>query len=570
MSARPSTRSNRIFPVPSDSAPIGADMATRKNKGLESALVTLLEHPDPERRQAACIVVGELDLYSPEAAAGLRTNLKAKEAPSLRIAAAEALGRLGVEGLAVDLQPLLVDREPGVRQVARQILASAKRIGRSDLEQMLKAKDEKERLGAVGVLGARGDAESMELLAGALAEGPARFTETARNLIQENLDRIGQEGRVALVEGLRQHADPSRLDERPSLAQQLADLVGGLNAEPSPSVLLGWCTRCKSPGARAAAASGLRRQAGIHRFSARQYEQMLEIVEDDQTPEEVLAPLAEALVQADLPLALEPRVRRLASAEHRSVRTFALRALGTLDTAPAAKAIAGVVKDGDATDRKTALAAAVRTASGRSALAKVLASVNDEAVAESVVQTLRGSEMSPSTLEVLEQSALDAPPEVARVILGLLKQVGSEGRVQGSMQERARKLKNRGELVEAAKLFERIASATDDAEARFQLGICQLRLSKKHISRSARQDPAAVTFATLARRRDFHALDRLVAEPEIGPDELFFLGFALAENDGDAQNLGGDILTHLNEAHEGSPIARRAHNKLVTMGWEEA
>lgn len=547
-------------------------MATRKNKGVESALVALLDHAQPDRRRAAAIVLGELDLYSPEAAAGLRKNLKSGGEPEVRRAAAEALGALAVEGLAMDLQPLLVDPVADVRQTARRILAEAKTIGRTDLESMLSAKDEKERLGAVGVLGARGDAESMELLARAWSDTQARFVETGRAMLQENLDRLSPASRQALVEGLRQHVDPHRLDERPALAQQLSDLIGGLEAEGAPSVLLNWCLRCKDPGARAAAAAGLRRQTGMRKLSARQYEHVLEIVEDESTPEAVLGPLSEAIAQADLPLALEPRVRRLTQAPSRTARTFALKALGTHDTAPAAKAIAEVVKSGDATDRRVALAAAIQTPSGRAALAKLLGSIEVESVAESIVQSLRSAgELVPSTIQTLEQAALDAVPEVGRVVLGLLKQVGNEsaGRVQGSLQEKAKKLKNRGELAEAAALFERIVTATDDPEARYELGICKLRQSKKTLSRSAKQDPAGVEFAALARRRDFPVLDRLVAEPELTPEDLFFLGFVLAENDGDAQNLGGDILTHLNEAHQGTPIARRAHNKLVTMGWEE-
>jgi HEAT repeat protein len=548
-----------------------ASSGTRKSKGLESALVALLSHDDAERRSAAALVVGELGLDDDATFAQLKARLHDDNAV-VRLRAAEALGRLESETLALDLQPLLTDGEARVRNVVRRVLAEARHLGPSDLEAMLDAKDEKERLGAVAVLGARADLDSMQILARTLFNAHGRLLDAIKAALLEDLSNLSDDERSAVVETLRAQLTPERLDERPPVGVAAAEVLAA-DGEGASRLLVTWCAKVTAEPVRVAAAQAVRQQTGSRRFTARLYEAVLELIEDEGTPEAVMAPLSEALTQCDLPMALEPRVRRLTGAPLRAVRSFALRALGGLDSAPAAKALAEVAKRDDITDRKSAIAAAVQTASGRTALARLLAGTSDVALAEAVSQALRSTEaLLPSTIHELEQAALEADDEVSPVILALLKQVGGEsaGRVQGSLHEKAIKLKNRGELDDAIHMLERMLQGADDPEARFQLGVCQLRLSKKHLTRGSKQEPTAQTFRLLARRRDFPTLERLLAEPEIGPEELFYLGFVLVEGEGDGQNLGGDLLTHLAESDEDATMKRRAHNKLVTMGWIEA
>ncbi|MGF1509094.1 MAG: HEAT repeat domain-containing protein [Myxococcota bacterium] len=546
-------------------------MATSKNKGLESTLVALLRHDDELRRIASAVVIGEADFYSKEVVEGLRRQLK-DGISSVRRHAAEALGRLAPDSLAHDLQPLIVDVDPEVREQVRQILATAKNIGPSDLQAMLDAKDDKERLGAVAVLCSRADQDSLELIGRHLPHASIKVLDALHATLPEALRRTTSEAREAFLESVRHHVEPTRLDERPALAEALSDILAGVDHDIVVRLLMSWCVKCKQPDARAAAAAGLRRLTSVRKLTSRQYEGLLEIVESPETPESVVGPVAEALVQADLPMAFESRVRKLTTAQARPIRSFAIGALGVLDSAPAARALATVVAEGEPSDRKQALQAAVQTPNGRTALARLLGSLQDEELVEAIAHALRTTDepLVPATIQQLEQAALEASAGVSRIILSLLKQVGGEsaGRVQGSLEERAKKLKNRGEYAEATKLYERVVAGTDDPGARFELGVCQLAMSKKVLSRGAKQDPAVLTFAQLARRRDFPTLDRLVAEPDLSPEALFFLGFSLAEGQGDAQNLGGDILSHLAESDQG-PMGRRAKNKLVTMGWLE-
>ena len=137
------------------------------------------------------------------------------------------------------------------------------------------------------------------------------------------------------------------------------------------------------------------------------------------------------------------------------------------------------------------------------------------------------------------------------------------------MIERGEELKGAGAWAEAAELFRRIAGDTNP-DALFLLGVCELKLSKKNLGRGSSHDPAIAHFRKLTKHPKFPAVERLEAEPDLDAEELYYLGFSLAEDKSDAvRGLGGDILTGLAERHEGEPLGRRSQQKLRTMGWVE-
>ena len=73
-------------------------------------------------------------------------------------------------------------------------------------------------------------------------------------------------------------------------------------------------------------------------------------------------------------------------------------------------------------------------------------------------------------------------------------------------------------------------------------------LKRRVISRGKKSDPCLTTFARLLEVRDFPLLERLQQEPILGEEELYYLGFSLAEGDSAGQGLGGDILMAIAEA----------------------
>ena len=146
-----------------------------------------------------------------------------------------------------------------------------------------------------------------------------------------------------------------------------------------------------------------------------------------------------------------------------------------------------------------------------------------------------------------------------RVLLGLLRRDAGEAQLLGG-----------DPWHDAVELYKRLAQGNiNDAEARFQQGLCELKLSRRLLSRGGKSnEPCILTFQSLIRARDFPLIERLKSE-RLTAEELYFLGFSLAEHSEAAQGLGGDILTLVAESDEDPKLRQMAHNKLVTMGFTE-
>ena len=93
-------------------------------------------------------------------------------------------------------------------------------------------------------------------------------------------------------------------------------------------------------------------------------------------------------------------------------------------------------------------------------------------------------------------------------------------------------------------------------------------MSRRKISRGPNRDPCLATFHSLSRARDFRLVDRLTTDELVGDEELYYLGFSLAEGGEDTQGLGGDLLLQVAESSD-ERLNRMAKNKLLTMGWLE-
>ena len=88
------------------------------------------------------------------------------------------------------------------------------------------------------------------------------------------------------------------------------------------------------------------------------------------------------------------------------------------------------------------------------------------------------------------------------------------------------------------------------------------------LSAGAKNDPCLSPFHALARQREFPLIDRLRKE-KIPDDELYYLGFALAEGNQAEQALGGDVLMLVADVGTDAKLKKMAENKLKTMGFLE-
>jgi HEAT repeat protein len=537
-------------------------------------LLRLLEDARGERRWAAAIVLAELAPNDEDVLEALRKATRRADDAQLRRHATEAFGAIAPKSIAKDLQHLLKDPDREVRETVARVLASGRGVTAADIARMLEDGDEKERVAAIGVLGAMGGREARKRLLGQLAGASTKVTNAVLDALRPSL-LVAQGADVAqAIEDIEGALDRETLVEEPEFAIAAVQLLSFVPSEASAEVLLSIASSKAAPEVRANAIEAIRKVIKGKKPDAKLFKFLLEVVESRSEPPAVIGAAIDALSGLEVPLALEPRVRALVGSDSTIARRWAIRALGDLDTAPAARGLSRVVETGDPADREAALESAKRTTSGRQELARLLARSSDETRARVVAAALKtfGPSLEQGTRQILEDSVVEARPEIAEIIVELLKHVGgkSAGTVQDSLLEKALKLKKKGLYQEAIAIFRSICRGqTADPEARFQLGVCELKASRKVLSRGVSSDPCVGTFAALSKVREFPMIDRLKKEKMLDPEDLYYLGFSFAEGNASEQAIGGDILSHLAQEAPASRHGKMAKNKLVSMGWEE-
>lgn len=532
---------------------------------LRARIVDLLSDPLVDHRRAAAVVLGALEVGDGAILDGLRRSLR-DEASEVRAAAARALGRIGPKTLVKDLRPLLKDGVESVRSEAKRVLAEGPGVQIEELAKMLEAKDEKQKMGAIAVLGARGGDEARAMILGQLAAGSAKVRDAVVEALKPEVEALNAEevpGFVHEVDAAVDGLDEAGFEQA---SGALVKLLGSITHGAVTGVLARVAESGAGTDIRVRAVEALRNAARGHRGAQEHvFKTLLGVVEDAATEATLLTACTDTLSETDVPMAMEPRVRELTRAEATPVRRWAISALGGLDSAPAARALATTALEGDPTDRALALEAAAATVHGRRALAKALVGLNDAERARSIVSALEAhtKDLTKGICESLETAVVSASAEVAEQIMRLLAGRGGAGQ----LVERAEQLKAAGQWADAAELYRRIASDSDP-EATFGLGVCELKLSKKTLGRGPSHDPAVAHFRKLTKHPKFPTVEQLGADPDLKADEIYYLGFSLAEDRSDAvRTLGGDILMALAERHEGEPLGRKAQQKLRTMGW---
>ena len=562
-SARASTRAR---------APTTVEAPEPPANPLLERIMDLLQCDVADHRRAAAVVIGALEVDDPAAVDALRNASRRADDAVLRARSAEAIGALAPSTIVHDLMPLLKDSEASVRSTVRQVLASGRGISAADIAEMLSAKDERQRAGAIAVLGAMGSDEAQDRILDQLNDDSGRILEAVQDALHPIYEDLESDEAGEVAESLVSRIDDLDL-EHPGRCRVLVGLWEALDHESAAEGLCAVAATPTDDAVRTRALEVLRSVVRARRQAINVFSALLPLLESKETPASLLSPTCDALASIDLPMNLERRVRSLLKSDVTPVRRWAIRALGGLDSAPTARAVAEVAEHGDATDRQVALEVVVNTSAGRNSLARQLTKMTDEGRAQAVASALKPhlSALPKSVIDALGEAAVEAQQDVGGVIIALLNQGGIDsGRAHDNLFDRAMALKEEASYADAAALLRRISQgAQATAEVRFQLGLCELMMSRRKISRGPNRDPCLATFHSLSRARDFRLVERLMEDDLVGDEELYYLGFSLAEGGEDTQGLGGDLLLQVAESSSDDRLNRMAKNKLMTMGWLE-
>jgi HEAT repeats len=260
------------------------------------------------------------------------------------------------------------------------------------------------------------------------------------------------------------------------------------------------------------------------------------------------------------------RLSRLLESPHADVQKFALRKMGDVGSPATVRTLVEQLGDPDYRRRDVAARSLRKIPEARGMLIKELLACDDPSKAWSIAELLPSYE-GKWRQDVLEslwkrlQTAVGAEDRIQNALVNVLKAADGNYAYEQLAAQGAR-------LVKAKKYKEAVAFLTPlkefsefKAENRFHLAVAQLKLHS-HTVVSHRHHPAVELFSDLYRSSAYPLFETLKKERSLAPEDLFSLGFSLAERSGAERSLGKELLEHLANQFPRNKVGKSAKNKL--------
>jgi HEAT repeat protein len=277
----------------------------------------------------------------------------------------------------------------------------------------------------------------------------------------------------------------------------------------------------------------------------------------------------ELLDAHELPEDSRAVLSRLLASPHGDVQKFALRKMGDFSSPATVRTLLEQLGDPDYRRRDVAARSLRKIPEARNALIKDLLECHDASKAWSIAELLPSFEAKwrHDTLEALWkrlEAAVEAEDRIQTAFLNVLKQADRQYAYErlathGSRLVKAKKYKEAVAFLMPLKEFSEF-----DAGVKFPLALAQLKLHS-HTVATHRQHPAVDLFTDLYRNSVFPLLESLKKEKSLAPEELFALGFGLAERSGEERGLGKDLLEHIAAKFPRNKVGKSAKNKLKLL-----
>ncbi len=268
----------------------------------------------------------------------------------------------------------------------------------------------------------------------------------------------------------------------------------------------------------------------------------------------------------ELPDDARPLLSRLMQSPHPEVQKFALRKMGDFSTPATVRTLIEQLGDPDYRRRDVAAGSLRKIPGARAALIKELIECDNASKAWSIAELLpsfdgKWRRDNSEALWKRLQAAIAAEDRIQTAFLHVLKLADADYAYEQLAGQGARlcKAKKYKEAVGYLTLLKEFSGC--NPEHKFLLALGQLKLHA-HTVASHRQHPAVELLVDLYRNSAFPLFDALKKEKSLAPEELFAVGFSLAERPGAERALGKDLLEHIATRFPRNKIGKSAKNKL--------
>jgi HEAT repeat protein len=520
----------------------------------------------PEVRRAAAVVLAELGLRDGEAAEALAAALDDPE-PSVRLKAIRAVGKLRIESAL----PRLLDRVREGGPEADEAAHAAARLGARGtkaLQDLMPRVAPGLRRYIAAALAGGGTASATAAAAAVLLDKDPGVVDAAVRSLAEQIPAMAPAQRQAWTDHLLELAGDREGGLSTATRAAVVRLMAALHDPRVGAALWEKIAPPHPPEVRAAALQGLGKWA-----DAPAKDQLKRLFACAAEPDFRIAAPALVLLRK-LPVsdrALSDWLG-LFRAPDVAVRRLALEKVGDRDTAETAAALAEQLRHADRGLRDAALALLTKLKHGRAALiASLLEAENpDQAWALARAQAPYARDYPPGWRDGVFDAAaerLEAGDRRADPLLFVLRETDAAD-LRDRLERQA--LARRKKKDYAAALVYLRLLARDPAVGfpiRLELAACGLKDSAKDLAAESRAGHACLgQFVQLVQQDEAELVKAVGAIKWLEPDDLYYLGFHLAEQEGRTKKAGGEVLKLAAKRGGRTKVGQAAKSKLRSAG----
>jgi HEAT repeat protein len=530
----------------------------------------LLQLMAPDRplevRCATALVLGEAGVKDADAARALCDALQDPQ-PALRLQAIKAVGKLRVE----QALPQLLERIKEGGEEAEQAALAAARLGAKGtraLQDLMPRVAPGLRRYVAAALAAAGTPSADAAALTVLLDKDPGVVEAAVRSLTAQIPTWGAKQRTGLADALLELLGNKKAPPPAASESAVVRLVAALDDPRAAAVLWDRIVPPHPPEVRAAALQALGKW--VESPGKEQLKRLFTCAADANF--RVAAPALVILKGLPVGAGALPEWLSLLHAPDLAVRHLAVEKVGDKDKPEVAAALLEQLGHPDRNLREAALARLARLDSGRDALTKELlaAETPDRAWALAKAEERFAAEYPASWREKVFNRAcahLEAGDRRADALLFLLRAAG-EAELRDHLEERALYWRKKKEYANAL-LYLRLL-ARDPASGfpiRFELAACGLKVSGHDLAPEARAaDPCLQQFANLCEGYEAEMLKEIEKAKWLEPEDLYYLGFHLAEHEGRQKQCGGKVLNLVLKRASRTKLGQAAKSKLRGAG----
>ncbi|HWP57807.1 MAG TPA: HEAT repeat domain-containing protein [Candidatus Acidoferrales bacterium] len=532
-------------------------------------IITLAEKGTVERRCAALLVCGAIKLNHPQVVKIASAALEQAN-PVIKDYALRYFEEARPRSAMPQLSKLLDDSDKDIQERAVRLLIAAGEAAVPALLKRLPAAPRAWQLNAVRVLSAvRGKAAWKGLLE-LLGAGTDDLNKAVCDLMIPAMREIEGKEQDLLYRELDSFAGGLDPKEHRAAVVAAVRLLGQLGKAESRR----WLFRLVGPehhaSVRAHALVALLRCLRDQELRKDESTKLLSLLEEKEFSE-VTRLAIELLEQHALPEDARPALSRLLASPHESVQKFALRKMGDFATPAIVRTLVEQLGDPDYRRRDIAAQSLKKIPEARAALIKELIACADPSKAWSIAELVAAYEgkWRQETLVLLWkrlERAMAAEDRIQSAFMHVLKSANSDYLYERLAGQAVRLLKARKYREATAFLTALKQVAEMKPEDKFRLAVAQLKAHAHLLTPASRRlNPAVELLGDIYRSSAFPVFESLKKEKSLTAEDLYYLGFTLAERPGEERNLGRNLLEHIAARSPRTKLGKSARNKLKLL-----